>query len=576
MEQQYIVWMDTTAIGTLVHSIEIRNILDSLLYALNTGTDMHSVDPNAGILEILQDFFGSPPDVDGDGRIDILLLDIQDQFAATGSYVAGFFDPNDLYDTAFSNRRDLLYIDLYPTVKYDGQLTIEKAAATIAHEMQHLIHANYEGPEPEYVFINEGLSELAEIVCGFPPRPAVDYFGSPNRALLSWSFDNPLPDYARASLWMHYLFEQIGFSHISDVVQSNETGLADLRKLLVNAGGPDFNTLFHNWQVALHVNARNLNPAFGYAHSKRWNLASHNSVPSIRPPEILEIALPPLSLITIDVPLISDLMVETEHNRGGLQVTSIRMNAEGRALAIEEQELSDQVDCTQQDRHGSFRFLITNPTLQQVEKDSSFTTETVMLYGTRSVQEQTLAYDDGIPDSFHRNASYLQLSGTAQAVASVFAPPGESWLSGISMKILFRSELQGTTLQQSAPRDIDIQIATVQNGYPGTPLTPVITKTFDREFGNLKYQYISLREYYTALQSMPDSFCVVIRNDPGDTNWVAVGMDSTSVSHSLTLSGSPEEPPLWQKMSNTAIGADTMYTLQQFYSCSFLWLPHAR
>lgn len=149
----YTVWIDTNVVGTLIDSTEISSILDSLHYALLEHTSGYSVNPGAGIFDILRNYFGNPPDIDGDGRIDILLLDIRDQFETTGSYVAGFFDPNDLSENQYSNQRDLLYIDLYPTIKYQNNLTVENAVATITHEMQHLIHANYEGPEPEYIFI---------------------------------------------------------------------------------------------------------------------------------------------------------------------------------------------------------------------------------------------------------------------------------------------------------------------------------------------------------------------------------------------------------------------------------------
>lgn len=145
-----------------------------------------------------------------------------------------------------------ILISIYPSIKYEGKLYIKNAVSTFTHEFQHLIHINYENINNlEFVFINEGLSEYSEILCGFTPRSADSYFQSTNRSFLSWNYYNPLPDYSRACLWTNYLFEQIGNEHIKKLVQSKKTGLNDIKYLLAKSGsGYNFNQIFNNWHLA--------------------------------------------------------------------------------------------------------------------------------------------------------------------------------------------------------------------------------------------------------------------------------------------------------------------------------------
>ena len=198
-------WVSVADNSFYADSLSFSQIADSLSQLLEVRSPSGSIDPAKGILEIDREYFGSPPDVDGDGILDILLLDVEDGFEETGGFVAGFFDPVDLIEHEFSNQRDLIYIDIFPTLFYRNELHIARGISTIAHELQHLIHANYETAERQYTFINEGLSEYAEVLSGFSPRNPESYYQQPNRALFSWNYDEPIPDYARSSLFFTYL-----------------------------------------------------------------------------------------------------------------------------------------------------------------------------------------------------------------------------------------------------------------------------------------------------------------------------------------------------------------------------------
>ena len=130
------VWGALPALDTY-GAAAVTAIADSLLgYADDHGgplasslSDRDFALPHEGALATVRRLFGPAPNVDGDGRLDVLLLDIADEFESTGGYVAGFFDPNDLTERPHSNGRDVLYIDLAPTVFYRDQVRVAEAGA---------------------------------------------------------------------------------------------------------------------------------------------------------------------------------------------------------------------------------------------------------------------------------------------------------------------------------------------------------------------------------------------------------------------------------------------------------------
>ncbi|HNX58457.1 MAG TPA: hypothetical protein PKK43_05120 [Spirochaetota bacterium] len=111
--------------------------------------------------------FGEESDVDANGKIIILILDIKDGFDndMNLNYCAGYFDPgNELSespDNHFTNMCDMIYVDCYP-----GNPASTEANGTVAHEFQHLVNYNINGlsnggAEHE-IWLNEGLSSVAE------------------------------------------------------------------------------------------------------------------------------------------------------------------------------------------------------------------------------------------------------------------------------------------------------------------------------------------------------------------------------------------------------------------------------
>ena len=126
--------------------------------------------------------FASERDVDHNGKIILLLLNIRDGFdpATNPGYVAGYFDPTDLFNTGtfpVSNEADMLYLDVDPSVV--GSVDFYN---TIAHEFQHLVNFNRtyltRGFQQD-VWINEGLSSAAEYLYqGSQVQSRIDYYNA--------------------------------------------------------------------------------------------------------------------------------------------------------------------------------------------------------------------------------------------------------------------------------------------------------------------------------------------------------------------------------------------------------------
>jgi len=182
---------------------------------------------DANIHDKITTGFGAHRDMDEDGKVTLLLLDIVDGYdPAVGAYVAGYFDPAHMLDltaNSNSNECDMIFIDVDPV-----DVESEEFYTTIAHEFQHLINYSRtymaDGREQD-IWINEGLSSGAEyIYSGAVSQDRVGYFnylysdGSRNGALAFgnnffvwygyWENEDPntvLDNYATVNLFFQWL-----------------------------------------------------------------------------------------------------------------------------------------------------------------------------------------------------------------------------------------------------------------------------------------------------------------------------------------------------------------------------------
>ena len=203
--------------------------------------------------------FGSEPDVDGDPRITILLMDIRDGYNGSGGFVAGYFHSLNEYNSTHSNLREMFYMDVNP-----GQPGTTQFYGTLAHEFQHMIHFNQDGNEETWV--NEGCSTLAEYLCGYGHDSNIgDFLNSPDDGLISWG--GALADYGQVYLFLYYLWEKYGGdSFISYLTQNQQNGIQGVNSSLAAEGySDDFKTVFSNWAVANYLDSPSIGDGkYGY------------------------------------------------------------------------------------------------------------------------------------------------------------------------------------------------------------------------------------------------------------------------------------------------------------------------
>ncbi len=216
--------------------------------------------------------FGTPPDIDSDPRIIILILDIKDGFTGTGGFVQGYFYsfneiPSSQPGFSTSNDAEIYFLDCNPSnlVSANG---LRDAMSTTAHEFQHMIHWNYD--PSEIAFVNEGCSLVAEVNCGYPIYDQSGFVNETNHYLLDWrgnDFTKVTNDYSRAARFMTYVRDQIGMGVFRYIVSSTLHGIAGM-----DAGFQSFGTsrrfadIFQTWTVANILDDTTVSTMYGYRY----------------------------------------------------------------------------------------------------------------------------------------------------------------------------------------------------------------------------------------------------------------------------------------------------------------------
>jgi hypothetical protein len=245
-------------------------ILDVIWEGLNDITPPNSVDSNRGIVDISIELFGDLPDRFDAGVLKILITDIQDGWdpPEQNFFTAGFFDPVDQsVSNPNSNRANILYINSKPGIyrPVDGENRfVNSRLNTMAHELQHLIHANYGNLS---LFQNEGQSELAEILTGYNAR-GMNFLDSGTEVsgnvegsdkwvyrFRSSQSDVVLFDYQRAQLLHGYLEERVGAEAASDLTKSVFSNDAGYQQVL-NAFNISLDEFFADFYITAYANNR--------------------------------------------------------------------------------------------------------------------------------------------------------------------------------------------------------------------------------------------------------------------------------------------------------------------------------
>ncbi len=534
------IWVDTTEMNNQ-HVTQVE--VDSLLRALENSTPPASRDPSKGIIELDEFLFGPPPNIDGDGITDFLIVDIKDGAGPNDPFVAGFFFSNDQnFASQGSNKRDILYIDSFPAIFSNDQRRLSIALSTLAHEFQHLIHWHFD--QDETSFVNEGLSEVAEALCGYGLRSPSQYFNNTDVPLFNWNRNNALPDAARAALFTLYYDEQLGDAALKLVVAEPANRETGIQKVMDQLGvGMTFEQMFTNFCIANYLNNREFDSRFGYV----FPIAG-------RPQEVHNHSNPnqnfeneTVSSFAVDYIVYSfgDSLEITFTSLVNLDVLAIKIGPGDSILQVDQVNLGTPYSVPE---FGSsvrkIIFAVINNTLSRATYS----------YHSTGVQKgfiSELAHDDGTPDAFSGNATFLGFGNNRQGFgwAVKFVPEvPDNKLVAAKILAAFDQEFQGSNTPDNAPKDFLFHVWDDNNGLPGNDIIEPFIVSTDRAAFTGDFIEIDLSQFADQLTNLGTVYIGFTENDSVGT---FVGMDnSNSENFTFAFFGpTAQRPNEWFPMS---------------------------
>jgi immune inhibitor A len=210
------------------------------------------------IYPTVRDYFGEEcsPGVDKD--IHIWILHLQDPamspawFSPKDEYVNGVFYRSNLHEMIYIN---LAYRNIGSTEYF----------ATLAHEFQHMVQWNNPGNETRA--LNEGLSQLAEVICGYPNDHRY-FIWNPKTQLNTWTnaVDKMTDHYGVTYLFSLYLWERLGDDFIRALARHPSEGFMGINATLSELYYPfTVDDLFSDWIVANYLDDPSLaDGRYGY------------------------------------------------------------------------------------------------------------------------------------------------------------------------------------------------------------------------------------------------------------------------------------------------------------------------
>ena len=220
----------------------------------------------------MTNIYGTHSDIDANGKIIILLMDIN-KTKGSGNQVLGYFNPSDMHG---NNKGEILYMDLS-----NANNNTDKAIGTIIHEFQHLINYSYviSGERNEMSsWLNEALSESTSILFNKTTAESrinefnnINYYcfytwNAPKQRVTNGNGSkvttNGLFNYPSASVFMHWLYQKNGSndSIFKTIASSKELG--DYNKVLsaakdissLSSVTQDWSSLLLNWMSEIVTN----------------------------------------------------------------------------------------------------------------------------------------------------------------------------------------------------------------------------------------------------------------------------------------------------------------------------------
>ncbi|TXJ19658.1 peptidase M30 [Brachyspira aalborgi] len=214
----------------------------------------------------MTNIYGTHSDIDANGKIIILLMDIN-KTKGSGNQVLGYFNPSDMHG---NNKGEILYMDIS-----NANNKTDNAIGTIIHEFQHLINYSYviSGERNEMSsWLNEALSESTSILFNKATvESRIEGFNNINYyCFYTWNTsnisnnnkNNTHVNYPSASVFMNWLYQKKGSNEIFKTIASSKE-LGDYKKVLSAASGisgysvSSWDGLLLDWMSEIVTNGSN-------------------------------------------------------------------------------------------------------------------------------------------------------------------------------------------------------------------------------------------------------------------------------------------------------------------------------
>jgi hypothetical protein len=234
----------------------------------------------------VSNFYGQESDVDGNGKVTILLFDIVDGATPSSGFIAGLFDPinensvasvnnyNNIHGTFLrTNEAEVLYVDC----KNQDAASIG-SKSTIAHEYQHMVGFNqryivYNRDADLDTWISEGEAMDMEFdVYGSQSIQArFSYFNTTdyliNSSVINWNSDSPLSNYSLSAAYFNFIRKKINnsstlktvFNNFNNSFSGNTSDLGDVlatNSIYTGNGYASFRSSFYDFSITGLINAK--------------------------------------------------------------------------------------------------------------------------------------------------------------------------------------------------------------------------------------------------------------------------------------------------------------------------------
>ena len=212
----------------------------------------------------MTNIYGTHSDIDANGKIIILLMDIN-KTKSGSSQVLGYFNPSDMHG---NNKGEILYMDIS-----NANNNTDKAIGTIIHEFQHLINYSYviSGERNEMSsWLNEALSESTSILFNKTTTESrINEFNNINYyCFYTWNTsnisnnnkNNTHVNYPSASVFMNWLYQKNGSNETIFKTIASSKELGDYNKVLSAAKGisgysvSSWDSLLLDWMSVIVTN----------------------------------------------------------------------------------------------------------------------------------------------------------------------------------------------------------------------------------------------------------------------------------------------------------------------------------